>query len=126
MSKVLIPNLSTLADVVDRLIVEVNKLSWFENQKREKQAEIYPDLDLIVELDNLSREACEYRSLLKNEINIILNKIVTTGEYKTLKEIRTFRAPKQSVSELIADMADASSKRIRRKLAKRFRKELNG
>ena len=98
-----IPNLNTFADVVDRLIVEVNKLSYFENEKRKEHAKDEPDADLIAHWDNLSRDCCEYRSMLKNEINRLLTEIVDTGEYKTLKELRTFRKPKRTVAELLAD-----------------------
>lgn len=98
-----IPNLNTLADVIDRLIVEVNKLSFFENKKREEHAKENPDAELISHWDNLSRDCCEYRSMLKNEINRLLQEIVNTGAYNTLKELRTFREPKRSVADILAD-----------------------
>lgn len=105
MSETKIPNLNTLADVIDRLIVEVNKLSYFENKKREEQGkdEFHRDTELIAHWDNLSRDCCEYRSMLKNEINRLLSEIVETGEYKTLQEIRTFRKPRRSVEEILAE-----------------------
>ncbi len=104
MSEPKIPNLNTLADVIDRLIVEVNKLSYLENKKREEQALCEKaDVAIIAHWDNLSRDCCEYRSMLKNEINRLLAEIVETGEYKTLKELRTFRAPTHQVSELLAE-----------------------
>jgi hypothetical protein len=103
MSETKIPNLNTLADVIDRLIVEVNKLSYFENKKREEHAKWEVDEEMIAHWDNLSRDCCEYRSMLKNEINRLLAEIVETGEYKTLKELRTFRAPTKQVSELLAE-----------------------
>ena len=98
-----IPNLNTLADVIDRLIVEVNKLSYFENKKREEHSKDHPDDKLIAYWDDLSRDCCEYRSMLKNEINRLLTEIVDEGEYKTLRELRTFRQPRRPVSEIIAD-----------------------
>lgn len=103
----LIPNLNTFADLVDRLIVEVNKLAFFENKKRDKQkeAEKYPSEfadQQIAHWDNLSRDACEYRSMLKNEINRMLTEVCNTGEYKTLKELRTFAPPGKDVSDLLA------------------------
>ena len=98
-----IPNLNTLADVIDRLIVEVNKLSFFENKKREEHAKDKPDADMVTHWDNLSRDCCEYRSMLKNEINRLISEIVETGEYRTLREMRTFRQPKRSVEEILAD-----------------------
>lgn len=98
-----IPNLNTLADVIDRLIVEIAKLSFFEHKKREEHAKEYPDRYEIARWDNLSRDCCEYRSMLKNEINRLMTEIVETGEYKTLKELRTFREPKRGLSEILAD-----------------------
>ncbi len=98
-----IPNLNTFADVVDRLIVEVNKLAFFENKKREEHAKDYPDNDMIAHWDNLSRDCCEYRSMLKNEINMILADIVVSNEYKTLNEVRTFTVPKRAVAEILAE-----------------------
>ena len=98
-----IPNLNTLADVIDRLIVEVNKLSFFENKKREEHTKDSPNTKLIAHWDNLSRDCCEYRSMLKNEINRLLSEIASTGEYRTLREMRTFRLPTRPVSEIIAE-----------------------
>ena len=103
MSEVKIPNLNTLADVIDRLIVEVNKLSYFENKKREEHAKENPDAEMVAHWDNLSRDCCEYRSMLKNEINRITSEIVETGEYRTLREMRTFRKPGRSVEEILAE-----------------------
>ena len=98
-----IPNLNTLADVIDRLIVEVNKLSFFENKKREEHAKDEPDDAMVAHWDNLSRDCCEYRSMLKNEINRLTTEIVDKGEYRTLREMRTFRQPKRSVEQILAD-----------------------
>ncbi len=98
-----IPNLNTLADVIDRLIVEVNKLSYFENKKREEHAKENPDAEKVAHWDNLSRDCCEYRSMLKNEINRLTSEIVETGEYRTLREMRTFRKPGRSVAEILAE-----------------------
>jgi hypothetical protein len=123
-----IPNLNTLADVIDRLIVEVNKLSYFENKKREEQGkdEFYRDAERIAHWDNLSRDCCEYRSMLKNEINRLLAEIVNTGEYKTLKELRTFRVPKHSVADLIAERCEyAAGDKFKADLVKALEEELN-
>ncbi len=99
----LIPNLNTFADLIDRLIVEIAKLSYFENKKREEHAKDIPDRYEIARWDNLSRDACEYRSLLKNEINQMLMTIVETGEYETLKEIRTFSSPDKTIADILAE-----------------------
>jgi hypothetical protein len=122
-----IPNLNTLADVIDRLIVEVNKLSFFENQKREEHAKGAPDAKLITHWDNLSRDCCEYRSMLKNEINRLLAEIVETGEYKTLNELRTFRAPTHQLSELLAERCWwAGSEQFKADLCASLKDELQG
>ena len=108
MSETLIPGLNTFADLLDRLIVEVSKLSWFENAKRTEQDKAYPNKDLIVHWDKLSRDACEYRSLLKNEINKALTQVCETGEYKTLDELRTFSAPPNTIADLLAERCKLS------------------
>lgn len=99
----LIPNLNTLADVIDRLIVEVNKLSYFENMKRQEHAKDDSDPEMIAHWDNLSRDCCEYRSMLKNEINRVFTQVVDKKEYRTLSELRTFRGPPRSVADIISD-----------------------
>ena len=97
-----IPNVDTLADCIDRLIVEVNKLAYFENKKREEHAKPSPDAATIAKWDNLSRDCCEYRSLLKSRINEALGEIVASGQYRTLREVRTFRPPAQRLADLLA------------------------
>lgn len=123
----LIPNLNTLADVIDRLIVEVNKLSYFENKKREEHAKEFPDEKMIAYWDNLSRDCCEYRSMLKNEINRILSDIVSSENYQTLKELRTFRAPKKSVADLLAERCGVvGSEDFKQNLIRSLVNELTG
>lgn len=120
----LIPNYNTLADVIDRLIVEVNKLSWFENKKREEQVKPDKDPEKIAYWDNLSRDCCEFRNMLKVELNRILTEIVEKGEYETLKDVRTFAPPKKSVANLIEEMCKEGPDRAKQELAEAFRNEL--
>jgi len=101
---IVVPNLSSFADAVDRLIVELLKLSYFENEKRKEQGKKSKDVHLIAKWDDLSRDSCEYRSALKNEINRMLKEIVASQSYLPLEELRTFRAPSKSVDELIEEM----------------------
>jgi hypothetical protein len=119
-----IPNLNTLADLIDRLIVEVNKLSFFENMKREEHTKGDPNAEMIAHWDNLSRDCCEYRSMLKNEINRVLSEVVKTGEYETLAELRTFRKPARKVSSLISDRCHQAAQEVRAELAEAFKNEL--
>ena len=118
----MIPNIDTLADLIDRLIVEVNKLSFFENRKREEHAKPSPDAEMIAKWDNLSRDCCEYRSLLKSRINEVMQAIVESGEYRTLREVRTFRPPARRLSELLAERCETVSQEI----AGSLRRELCG
>jgi hypothetical protein len=107
-----IPNVDTLADLIDRLIVEVNKLSYFENRKRVEHGRESPNAETIAYWDNLSRDCCEYRSLLKSRINECLAEIVASGEYQTMREVRTFRPPAGKLADLLADRSHEVSARI--------------
>ena len=103
----LIPNFNTLADAIDRLIVTVNKLAFFENKKREESLQPNPDPELITHWDRLSRNECEYRNLLKREIDNILMEIVKTGKYEVLPDNRTFATPPKSVGEVLDEAIPA-------------------
>lgn len=124
MAKEYITNLNTFADLVDRLIVEVHKLAFFENKKREEHAKAKPNDSLISQYDNLSRDCCEYRSRLKNAINETLKEIVEDGEYHFLKEVRTFAKPPKSVAEILSDICETSANEaIKGELVARFKYE---
>jgi len=98
-----LPNVDTFGDLVDRLIVEVNKISVLERRKRDEHEKPHPDIALIASCDNASRDANEFRSILKNKINECLSEIVASGEYKVLREVRTFRPPTTRLADLLAD-----------------------
>lgn len=105
-----VPNLNTWADLVDRLIVCVNKLSWFENKKREEQSKSAPDTALVAHWDNLSRNECEIRNILKREIDRVLGQVIESGEYKTLPDNRTFSAPRKTVADILAEQCEEIGK----------------
>lgn len=111
-----VPNLNTWADLVDRLIVCVNKLAWFENKKREEQGKPVVDTALVAHWDNLSRNECEIRNILKREIDRVLGEVVAAGEYKTLPDNRTFRAPSKTVADILAEQCEEVGKRTFEKL----------
>ncbi len=122
-----IPNLNTLADVIDRLIVEVNKLAYFENQKRQEHAKPEPDAELVAHWDNLSRDCCEYRSMLKNEINKLFTEVVRDRDYNSLRELRTFSSPPKSVEDILADRChDVANWSLRGDLARALEEKLSG
>ena len=124
MTEKYIPNLNTLADLIDRLIVEVNKLSFFENKKREEQMKRERDHVKIANWDHLSRDCCEYRSMLKNEINKLLSEIVKSGNYETLSELRTFRKPGRTIADLLADRCHEAAENVRAEMAEALKHEL--
>lgn len=104
-----ITGVNTLSDLIDRLIVEVNRLSYFEQAKRKEQLSDKPDPNLIMKLDHLSRTSCELRSMLKIEINECLKEIVETGKYSPLKEPRSFTPPKITVADILEEMCKQRS-----------------
>jgi hypothetical protein len=108
-----IPNVNTVADIVDRLIVEVHKLAWFENKKREEHAKEEPNNDMIAQWDNLSRDCCEMRSILKRDLNAAVAEFVYTLQYAPKKEARTFRPPvvedRNTIGDIVSDMCMASA-----------------
>lgn len=115
-----LPGIDTFGDLCDRLAVVVYTLAVMENRKRDEQAKPDKNLDLIARLDNTSRDACELRSQIKNKINECLAEIVASGEYKVLKEARTFRPPATRLSDVLADAckeyADTFSKLLAEEL----------
>lgn len=124
------PGIDTFADLIDRLAVEVHKVAHCENRKRELHAlpnKTDQDWLLIAALDNLSRDACEIRSMVKVRLNELLTEIVNSGEYKSLREVRTFRPPARRLSDILADrfhaLADAA---IRGEIAAAVEEEIFG
>lgn len=108
-----IPGVDTLGDLCDRLFVETAKLAHFENRKREEQGKPF-DVDpaKIAAWDNLSRDCCEMRSMLKSRINELFAEVVASGEYKAMKEVRTFRPPAARLADVLADACLATSHRV--------------
>jgi phosphoenolpyruvate synthase/pyruvate phosphate dikinase len=120
----LVPNFNTLADAIDRLIVTVNKLAYFENEKRKESLKLDCNPELIANWDRFSRNECEYRNLLKMAINEILSEVVKTGKYETLSDNRTFEAPPKSVEDLLDEMCYINPDEIRNQLADSFKATL--
>lgn len=105
-----VPNLNTFADLVDRLIVCVNKLAYFENKKREANRPEWiehSNKEDIAKWDLASRNECEIRNLLKRAIDDKLAEIVRTGEYQVLPDFRTFSPPKKTVADILAEQCEA-------------------
>ena len=104
-----IPNLNTFADIIDRMIIDIHKLAYWENLKRQEQAKENPDTELIAKADNMSRDCCEIRSVLKTELNTVLSTIVNSRAYYPVKEVRTFTPAAEKIAELLADVSFESA-----------------
>lgn len=123
--KVYISNVNSLAALCDRLAVEVHKIAWFENKKREEQKRANPDYVLVAEWDDKSRDACELRSLIKQEIDSLFQHVVKTGKYTYAKEVRTF-SPTPRAAQMLEEMyAKCASASLNGELAAAFERELN-
>lgn len=99
-------NWNSFADAIDRLIVCVSALSWFENKKREESLKSEPNAELIMKWDRLSRDRCEERDLLKREINRILGEMADRTRaypYEVVSPGRTFAPSSRTVADIIAE-----------------------
>jgi len=122
-----IPNLNTLGDVIDRLIVDVHKLAFFENAKRQENQKPNPDKDLISRYDHASRDCCEIRSALKNEINKMFREILGKDKYDPIPEVRTFAPAKRTVADILSDMCYTSANEsFKKEFVEAIEKELKG
>ena len=120
-----IPNYNTFADVCDRLAVTVHKLAYFENEKRIESLKPEPNKELIVYWDRLSRNECEFRNMLKKEINRQLTEIAKTLHYETLPDNRTFIAPNKTVGELLDELyTNRANESIKKSFAESMKREL--
>lgn len=127
MSEPRISNVNTLADYVDRLIVEVNKISWLEAHKHEEHKKENPDLAQIAYWDKLSRAACNLRGVLKNKINETFREMVESGQYEYLREVKTFGKPGKRFTDHLADRChDIGNVFIRQEMVESLKRELNG
>lgn len=99
-----IPAVDTAADLLERLIIILNRMAWLEQQKRDLDGS---DPVAIAKLDKASRDCCEGRSLIKNRINAVMEEIAR-AQYTSIQESRSFRPP----DERFADVLDRHSAEI--------------
>lgn len=115
-----IPNFNTLADLFDRLIVCTNKLAYFENRKRELNADgcelDEAALQHLAYWDRASRNECEIRNLLKREIDAVFIGAIESGEYKALPDFRTFSPSGKTLADILAEQCVEIGQRTQDKL----------
>jgi len=123
--KVFISNVNSLAALCDRLSIENHKTAYFENKKREAQKSPNPDYELIAQWDDMSRDACELRALIKREIDGLFQFTVDQGAYDYAKEVRTF-SPGPRASQILDEMYNnCANSAVSGELAAAFERELN-
>ena len=115
-----VPNYNTFADLIDRLIVCVNKLAAFENMKRVEQGNAVVDTAKVAYWDNASRNECEIRNLLKRAIDEKLAELITNEEYRVLPDFRTFRQSEKTVADILAEQCDEIGQSTRERIAKEY------
>ena len=81
---------TSMGELIDRLIVEDHKLGHFERAKAAEQKKENPDANLIVRWDKASRTANEKRSIIKGAIDKMFAKAIKEGKYSPIEEMRTF------------------------------------
>lgn len=94
-------NVDALSNLIDRLCVTVNKLSWLEYNKFEEYKKDNRDIEKIAKWDHISRNLCNLREELKNKIDETLAEIVSTDRYTVIRDEKTFSKPRTEISELI-------------------------
>lgn len=91
-----LPAVDSAADLIERLAIVLNRMAHLEQQKRD--GGLAPDQ--VVRIDSASRDCCEARSEIKNRINACFEEIAR-GEYKSIRESRSFRPPDERFSEVL-------------------------
>lgn len=85
-----IPNVDTMSSLIDRLCIEVGKISFFENKKAEEHKKESPNKAYIADLDFGARAAGENRAAIKAAIDQLFKESIESGTYNYIKESRTF------------------------------------
>lgn len=80
----------SVGELIERLIIEVVKVSVLENRKAEEQKQNKPNSELITKWDKASRSANEMKVKIKNELDKKLKEIIEEGKYNFTEIGRTF------------------------------------
>lgn len=84
----------TISYLLDRLISACIKLAKFDWMRQEEQAKENPDAAKIAALMEKSRFANEERHALCNAFDAKMKICIEKGEYKFMKDVRTFETLK--------------------------------
>ena len=81
-------------------MIIINRMAHLEQMKRD--GGLTPEQ--VVKIDTASRDCCEGRSAIKNRINEVFEEIAE-GQYKAIRESRSFRPPDTRFSEILEEHA---------------------
>lgn len=90
----LIVETDTISHILDRLISSCIKLAKFDWLRQDEQNKESPDAVKIATLMEKSRYANEERHALCNAFDAKLKISIESGEYKFMKDVRTFETLK--------------------------------
>lgn len=95
-------NIDSFSHLVDRLIVENIKLADYVRrmEMEQEKPDGERDLKLIDSLYRGLRLANEARASAKNHLDQLLSKVMASGQYHVLSEIRTFRLPGDTAEKI--------------------------
>lgn len=90
----LIVETDTVSHILDRLISSCIKLAKFDWLRQDEQSKENPDAAKIADLMAKSRFANEERHALCNAFDAKMKISIEKGEYKFMRDVRTFEALK--------------------------------
>lgn len=96
-----VQNINSFSHLLDRLCIENIKLGDFTRRlELEQRKGDQADTNLVNNLYRSMRLANESRGYVKNAIDKLLHKVIASGRYETLEEIRTHALPDDPQEEL--------------------------
>jgi len=79
-----------LGDLIDRLIITNIKIHYYNHQKLDERKKENPDYELLNEIQTKVDTINEMRVSLRNEIDKLFKRVITTGIYDVREEKRTY------------------------------------
>lgn len=103
----------TIADLIENLAQQVQKLALLESKKYEEHVSQNPDVNKIAELDRLHLECKTLKTQLKQELDDSLAEMVDISYYRPITEkdmeIPKFILSKNTIAEKIEEICEATT-----------------
>lgn len=104
----------TIADLIEKLAQQVQKLALLESKKYEEHVSQKPDAKKIAELDRLHLECKTLKTQLKQELDDSLAEMVDISYYRPVTEkdmeIPKFILSKNTIAEKVEEIVETTSK----------------